>query len=292
MKRSICALSGILALTLAISCAREGAVTPVVVLAVGDVQVKALEGEYTPAKVSRVIVKGDVIKTGPLSHVTIQMGERGIVQVLPNSSIEAVTLFESGESELNLFHGTVLSRIDKLGKSEDFRVKTPTAIAAVRGTIFSVSYDRGTGTVGVSRGRVEVTETVSGKAGEVTQGKAVDVKAGITARGLTKTESLVLSKAEAVNYIEGIRTMAPGALEEKGKSFLPALEKIDEEIKDPPPATMEEIKAKYGRIDVVTLYSGKVYRGAIISRGAILRIRTTEGTVEVPNEKVKSTVTQ
>ncbi len=290
MRKIIIILLGIFAL--AASCGSEGGHAPVVVLAVGDVQVKSQGEAFAPAQVAQVILKGDVIKTGPESHIAIQIGSRGIVQLLPGSTLEAVSLFESGDGELSLLNGTVLSRIDRLGKSEAFRVKTPTAIAAVRGTVFSVSYGSGAGTVGVSRGRVDVTETASGKAREVTQGKAVDVKAGIEVRSLTKTELLVLSKALAVNYIEGMGTMAPGVLEEKGKSFLPALRRIDEEIKDPPPATLEEIQAKYGRIDVVTLYSGKVYRGAITSRGAMIKIRTTDGVVEVPNEKVKSTVTQ
>ncbi|MBN1533010.1 MAG: FecR domain-containing protein [Spirochaetes bacterium] len=292
MKKTTIALLGILALSLAVSCGRGGGFTPVVVLTVGDVQVKSQGKEFAPAKVAQVILKGDVIMTGTKSHITIQIGERGIVQISPDSTVEAASLFEAGTGELYLTKGTVVSRLDKLGKSNAYRVKTPTAIAAVRGTVFSVSYDSVKCSVGVSRGQVQVTDAVSGKAEPVVQGKAVDVQEGITLRDLAKEESLVLSKAEAVTIIEETQTVAPAALEEKGRSFLPAIEEIDRKIEELPPTTMEGIRSRYGRVDVVSLYSGRVYRGAIISRGATVRIITPQGTVDIPREKVKSTMLQ
>jgi len=162
----------------------------------------------------------------------------------------------------------------------------------VRGTVFSVSYGGEESTVGVSRGMVDVIDAASGKKEEVAQGKAADVREGIIVRDLPATESLELEKADAVDYVEGVRTTTPEALEEKGKTFIAAIEKIDRKVEEIAPRTLEGIRAKYGRIDVVTLYTGKVYRGVILSRGAVLKILTPAGTVEVQKEKVKSTVTQ
>jgi hypothetical protein len=292
MKRTITALLALSALTLAVSCGKSGGFTPVVVLTVGDVQVKNQGKDFAPAKTAQVILKGDVIMTGAKSHVTIQIGERGIVQVSQNSTVEALALFESGSGELFLSKGTVVSKMDKLGKSDRYRVKTPTAIAAVRGTAFSVSYDSAKSSVGVSRGEVQVTDTVSGKAEPVVQGKAADVQQGITLRDLGATESLLLSKAEAVTIIDDAQTMSPEGLEEKGRAYLPKLETIDREIEEAAPASIDGIRSRYGRVDVVTLYSGKVYRGAIIGRGATLKVITTQGTVDIPRDKVKSTTLQ
>ncbi|TAL37896.1 MAG: hypothetical protein EPN93_05345 [Spirochaetes bacterium] len=292
MRRTQSMLPCFLALLLAISCSRNGDSTPVVVLAVGDVQVKTPGEGPVPARVAQIIRKGDIITTGPQSHISIQIGDRGIVQVLPESTLEAVSLFESGTCELYLTGGTVISKIDKLGKSGNYLVKTPTSVASVRGTVFSVSYGGAASSIGVSRGSVEVTDIASGKAEQVVIGKAADVLGGITLRDLARTESLVLSKAEAIGYIGNTQTITPEVLEEKGRSFLPALDTIDREIEELDLMSMESIRTKYGRIDVVTLYSGKVYKGAIISRGISIKIITPQGTVELPKDKVKSTVTQ
>jgi hypothetical protein len=291
MKKILTVMPCFLALIMAASCAGRSGSIPVVVLVVGDARVQAPGKEFTPAKAGQVIKKGDIIKTGPRSCMSIQIGERGIVQIAGNSTLEALSLFEAGACELYLSRGTVLSRIDRLGR-EHYRVKTPTAVASVRGTVFSVSYGDEESTVGVSRGIVDVVDTASGKKEEVGRGKAAEVRAGIVVRDLYEAESLELEKADAVEYVQDVGTATPEALEEKGKTFITAIEKIDRKIEEVAPRTLEGMRAKYGRIDVVTLYTGKVYRGVILSRGASLTILTPDGTVEVPKEKVKSTVAQ
>ena len=258
----------------------------------GDVQVKSPGNEFAPARAARVILKGDIIKTGPRSHITIQIGELGIVQIAPESLVEATALLESADGGLFLTKGTVASRIDRLGKWSGYTVKTPTAIAAVRGTVFSVSYNSAASTVGVSRGSVQVIETASGKAELVQKGKAADVENGISLRDLGGTESLVLSKTDAVTVIEGTESAAPETIEKKGRSFIQEIEKIDRKIEEAAPTTLEGIRSRYGRIDAVTLYSGKVYRGAIISRGEELKILVPGGTVQVPARSVRQTVSQ
>jgi len=70
---------------------------------------------------------------------------------------------------------------------------------------------------------------------------AADVREGIVLGDLSGVESLEPGKADAVRS-PGIRTA--------------------------PPPTLEGIRAKHRRVDVVTLYTGKVYRGVILSRGA------------------------
>jgi hypothetical protein len=292
MKKTRTIPLGTLALALAVSCSGQENFTPVVVLSVGDVQVRSEGKQFTPARAARVILKGDLIRTGPASHLTIQIGNCGIVQIAPNSTLEANRLFESGSGELFLSRGTVTSRIDRLGKRNSYSVKTPTAIAAVRGTVFSVSCTDAASTVGVSRGRVQVTEVASGKEAQVHNGKAADVREGISIRDLGRTESLVMSKVDVVTTVENVQDVTPNTIEAKGRSFQPELEKIDRQIEEAPPATLEGIRARYGRIDVVTLYSGRVYRGAIIGRGESLTIIIPGGTVQVPARSVRQTASE
>jgi hypothetical protein len=288
MNKTSFALLGILILALPFCSGKGHDVTPVVVLAVGDIQVKSRGADFAPAAASRVLMKGDVIKTGEASHITFQIGGSGIVHMAPDSIIEASSLFESGNAEILLVRGTVISRIIKLARGADFSVRIPITIASVRGTIFSVSYDNGAGTVGVSRGRVQVTHLASAKAKQVIEGKAADIRQEITIRDLTRREMLVLRKVEIFDPIEGAQAMDPGKLEKKGRSHLPEIEKIDREIEGLSPMTLESIRARYGKIDVVTLYSGKVYRGAILSRGTVMRMITAQGTVSIPSQSVKT----
>lgn len=52
---------------------------------------------------------------------------------------------------------------------------------------------------------------------------------------------------------------------------------------------LDEIRAQFGRIDTVTLYTGKPYRGAIVSRGKNLWMVTPSGLVVLANSQVKLT---
>jgi hypothetical protein len=290
MKKTHLTILALLVPALIFGCGSRENTASVVVLSVGDVQVKNPGKEFAPARAARVILKGDIIKTGPRSHVTIQVGDLGMVQIAPESTVEATSLLESLDGALYLSKGTVSSRIERLGKWRGYSVKTPTAIAAVRGTVFSVSYAGAASTVGVSRGRVRVTETSSGKAELVEKGKAADVDEGITLRDLGGIESLVMEKVAAVPFVENAGKAAPEAIEEKGRSALPDIERIDRKLEEAAPATLEGIRARYGRIDEVTLYSGRVFRGAIVSRGESLTIIIPGGTVRVPARSVRQTV--
>jgi len=55
------------------------------------------------------------------------------------------------------------------------------------------------------------------------------------------------------------------------------------------PRTLDEIRAKYGRIDVIYLYSGEAVRGAIIGRGETLRLVVPGGYRSIPKASVKNT---
>jgi len=292
MKKTTYAVLALLLPALIFGCGSMENTASVVVLSVGDVRVKSPGKEFAPAPAALVIRKGDIIKTGLRSYVTIQVGDLGMVQIAPESTVEATALLESADGALFLSRGTVSSRIERLGKWRGYSVKTPTAIAAVRGTVFSVSYTGAASTVGVSRGSVRVIETVSGKAELVQKGKAADVDNGISLRDLGRTESLVMEKVEAVPFVVNAGNAAPEVIKEKGRSALPEIETIDRKLEQAAPSILEGIRARYGRIDEVTLYSGRVYRGAIVSRGESLTIIVPGGTVLVPARSVRQTVSR
>jgi hypothetical protein len=68
-----------------------------------------------------------------------------------------------------------------------------------------------------------------------------------------------------------------------------------EEKKEKPPVasksrkftTNEEIRIEYGKLEVVYLYNGKKYEGAVISTDEFYTMVTINGTVKIPMTEVK-----
>jgi len=51
--------------------------------------------------------------------------------------------------------------------------------------------------------------------------------------------------------------------------------------------SLDEIRARYKWVDEITLYNGKIFRGAVMSRGETYRVLTTEGIVMIPRSQIK-----
>ena len=101
----------------------------------------------------------DVIKTSELSFCDIKLGG-SLVRIKEKSTLTLSTLMKSADAEnvgLELSLGKMLCKPKKLLHSEQFTVKTPTAIAGVRGTSFTVEADaRKTTRIKVFDGNVNV----------------------------------------------------------------------------------------------------------------------------------------
>ncbi len=156
------------------------------------------------AKAGFVIRKGDVIKT-TLSVTDIQTIRGDIIRVGQYSSITAST-FGYGESgktegtEMMLNAGNILAEVGKNSPSEGFRIRTPTAIASVRGTAFKVELvDGKTPSIKVYKGavavkpNVNIMEDLSKK--DIASNKSLNKIAGL----LDKYE-VVLEEANEITY--------------------------------------------------------------------------------------------
>ncbi len=134
--------------------------------------VKNGEGPPVGLKVGQLVHAGDVIRTGADGSVELRWarwagGMR--IKVGPNTTFTVKRSVvnrssKDAESRLRVDAGTIWVRIRKAltGKSK-FEVETPTAVAAVRGTTFSVTVERdGTSQVTVWKGAVEVAGAKGG----------------------------------------------------------------------------------------------------------------------------------
>lgn len=123
-------------------------------------KVSLVRGQAAPAPLHKhdTVQAGDEILTDHKSSATIRMPDGSTVRIFPDSHI--VLRNETGNwmEFLHVLLGNVRVQIEKLsGRPNPKTVTTPTAIVAVRGTIFAVGVNpAGETQVGVEKGLVSV----------------------------------------------------------------------------------------------------------------------------------------
>jgi len=125
---------------------------------IGDVKKNGMD-----TQIGDVIKKEDVLKTLADSFCDIKIGE-SLIRIKANSNVVISSLLDSVGNEdtvLGLMNGRMLCKPKKLLKSEKFMIKTPTAVAGIRGTQFSVEADKlKTTRIKVFSGKVKVAKRV------------------------------------------------------------------------------------------------------------------------------------
>jgi len=155
----------------------------------GDVKLVA-DGKTLSANAGDKITQGMTVKTGAKSVVDIFF-EGSVIRILEKSSVKMQELIRNVKdnkdlTELYVENGQVFSHVTrKLTDGEKFKVNTPTAIAAVRGTQFLVNAEDNSSVIGCLEGTVAVKDAKSddssyvnveaGKEANVQSGKAVSV---------------------------------------------------------------------------------------------------------------------
>ena len=138
--------------------------TATVTMVIGDVQLKQ-NNEWKALSQDTVLKQGQELKTGELSQCNLLVGDSSYILVKEKSHLILDSLFKSAigieKSTVELKIGKSVINPKKLLKGEEFRVKTPTAIAAVRGTRFIVeSHPKEKMRVAVIDGKVELQKRV------------------------------------------------------------------------------------------------------------------------------------
>lgn len=161
----------------------------VVTLVVGDVEVKKMGSQqWREVAVEDSLQMGDAIRTSDDSYCELQMVSRGIFRVESASELYLSKLVNENDrvnSKMRLERGGVALKPNHLQDGENFEVETATAVAAVRGTKFSVTVDAGGNTrVAVDEGRVAVRPSLPSideaeKKGDVDQAAAAILRDSI-----------------------------------------------------------------------------------------------------------------
>jgi hypothetical protein len=135
-----------------VSCGWSFAADPVgkIVSVKGEAYVAHVLKAKVPAVVGESIFDKDKIKTGADGEVVIDMLGESKLTVSPNSymKIPTKTSGAEGGTELALFGGKVGFEVKPLGEAQSFTVRSPSAVAGVRGTKGEMSYDLDSGVTG------------------------------------------------------------------------------------------------------------------------------------------------
>jgi len=131
---------------------------------------KAVQGD--------ILVEGDVVTTGEKSVTDLIYGESGVIRINENSRVTVTSIAEKTGSDtvMNMDNGKVFLTLTRL-KGTGFQVKTPTAVASVRGTSFTVTSSKKGAKLAVAKGTVAVNPV---KEGKVIEEKSIAVETGKT----------------------------------------------------------------------------------------------------------------
>ena len=112
-------------------------------------------------KVDEELRAGDTIVTGRGGRLVLGLSDGSQAVIAAQTTVVIQDLKQSPRTLFNVIRGKTRIEIEKLGgQPNPYRVNTPTAVIAVRGTIFDVWFDGNATQVFVHEGEVAVTNLV------------------------------------------------------------------------------------------------------------------------------------
>lgn len=232
-----------------------------------------------PLKALERIKAGDLITTGSASAL-FQFETGTVIKVLKQSRVYVVSL--GSDCRFDLIEGGIISRIPKLVHGTGYRISTADTVVTVTGTEFGVTYRDGRTTVFVVSGKVHVKHIPTGAEYDVKENESSEVNSGRKILPMAGDEAAAMKGFAGLEWQKSADTMSRAeieALEEK----VSASDGLSDGM------TLEQMKEKYGKLDVVTLYNGRRLTGVIVSRGSIYKILTVRGIVPINSKDVKGT---
>ncbi len=281
-------------------------VSMLVVFATGDVKLVRAGGEVA-IKNGMLVRAGESIRTGE-GTVDLQTRLGTAVRVRSNSklTIEEIAGQSGGANKVALDQGSVFARAPKQARADEFAIRTPTAIAGVRGTSFSVTVnEKGqqprvrvldgkvafaprAGDAGKKQPEVVLDENKSAALPaevekQLQSGKEVD-PSSLQAQTFRPTAEERLDKATLVvvkpNDFDAVAAgKDQSALDELAKTRESAQDKMLGELRRENAMrgldNREELRQYYSKVVTVRMKDGRTYSGAVISRsGAKIVIHT------------------
>ena len=144
--------------------------------------VRAGRSEAVAVSVDEEVAAGDVVRTKSLSKAEIKFSDNTVLRMGESTRVEIRQYdIENGKrtgAVIFLDRGNVRAIVSKSGGKSDFKIETPNASGAVKGTDLFVTYQRAVTAVLVSDGRVSViNQKFPDKPAEITSGNTAIIQA-------------------------------------------------------------------------------------------------------------------
>lgn len=184
MKKQVLGLSTVLFSVFISASAFAESMYGVLMVVKGSVKVQSASKQTTDAKVGSKVIEGDTIITGADARAKVVMADRNVINVNPDTQV-VIAKYEndaaSGKKnvEMNLLQGKVRNNVEQTydGEKNKFLIKTPTAVAGVRGTQFLAGFNPQTQMTSIVTFKGSVTLASVGPNGTII-GKPVTVNKG------------------------------------------------------------------------------------------------------------------
>jgi len=162
----------------------------------GEVKVRKVKGLFwQDAKPDQEILTGDQIKTGPKGRAKIEIENGNIIYLKPNSLIviEELSRNDFTSKYTNIFSANkakLKAEVNAKADIDTFEIRTPTAVAGVRGTTLYLNIAPRLTDLYVEGGGALLTNPVSGQRQDVPPGMAssADASGSVSAAGPPSAE--------------------------------------------------------------------------------------------------------
>jgi hypothetical protein len=190
----------------------------------GDVFISKDGGDWELADFGNSLALNDRIKTDADSICELQFTDLAAVKIDELTEIKVSSIARNnGRNTIQLDSGSIVSRVRSLSGNENFNIRTTSATAGVRGTVFSVSSNEtGETTIAVAEGTVAVVPTslvleesdektlevfskLEEKAALITAGKEVSLDSEDAAVIDSIIETAVVNEAAVEEVIEDLQ---------------------------------------------------------------------------------------
>ncbi len=256
------------------------------------------------AKTGAVLAGEDILKTGENSLAVLHFSELAVITVRSNAEIKVLSLIDRKKSgsSLDLYQskGSTFNKVVK--KGIHYNVKTPTAIAGIRGTVFDVTVAEGKGRFRLLKGKIKIAPV---KKGKVQEEKSIELTRGnsvtVTEEKIGKPVKIPAKEVKVLEQFDRV-ALVPD-LEKTEKTALPVKEavkkellKIEIEKRDTPVKeketrktgmTLGDLKKRYGNLSVVKTKRGKTYIGSFKQVGDKVEVMTTGGKVILDSKNIE-----
>ncbi|MDH5654846.1 MAG: FecR family protein [Spirochaetia bacterium] len=205
----------------------------------------------------KVVERGNYIETVS-GEVDIALTGGTILRLKNEGRFQFVKLDKkenSFESEIFLEKGSLYSVVDRLSKEDTYTVKSPTAIAGVRGTAFTVTADEGKTEIKIIEGKVSVRQDGSDRDSETILEKG---------KGIVIAENSQFRFTELKDMNSEVREFSDlkNSNSELDKELLDAAQNLSEVKSE------DELKRFYNRdlIEIAKLKDGRELHGLVVSQ--------------------------